>query len=87
MAEAALTPPWREAKKVVKAQQKRDAELKPVHALIEGKPLEPDTDDLLSADIPIVKEAEILIMQVSEPFESEVDDDEDDHTFEPLEEW
>ncbi len=86
MEEAALTPSWREAKKAIQAQQKRDAELKLVHALIEGESIEPDTNGSVGVEAAIVEEVPTLTIP-PELCEPEVDDDEDDDIFVPLEVW
>lgn len=84
--EVALTPPWREAKRTVQAQHLQDAELKQVHAQIEGKSFESIPDDDLDFDTPIAGKTEIPFVASIEPFDSEVEDNENS-SFEPLEEW
>ncbi len=83
--EVALSPPCRDAKKAVLAQRKRDLEVKPIHALIDGDSVEQDTDSSLN------------LLEESKSYESEslslptesipLDDDDDFENFRPLEEW
>jgi hypothetical protein len=83
--EVALSPPWREAKKAVLAQRKRDLEVKPVHTLIDGDSVEQDTDSSVDhLEESRSYERECLPL----PTESiSLDDDDDFENFQPLEEW
>jgi hypothetical protein len=84
--EVALSPPWREAKKAVLEQRKRDLEVKQVHALIDGDSVEQDTDSSVDhLEESQSYESESLPL----PTESILLDDEDDdfENFQPLEEW
>ncbi len=83
--EVALSPPCTEAKKAVLAQRKRDLEVKPVHALIEGDSVEQDTDsslNLLGESLSYETES---FLSPTEPIP--LDDDNDLENCQPLEEW
>ncbi|MBH8578326.1 DDE-type integrase/transposase/recombinase [Nostocaceae cyanobacterium CENA369] len=86
MEEAALTPAWRNAKKSIQTQRQKDAELKQVHAQLEGKFIEHEQHDLLSIEATVALStatvAEQLITTLIPKFEDDIEE-----IYEPLEEW
>jgi putative transposase len=87
MEEAALTPPWRDAKKSIQTQRQKDAELKQVHAQLEGKFIEHDQHDLFSIESPVANEMGTVEVQSIKTLIPQVDNDDIDEIYEPLEEW
>ncbi|BAT53461.1 Integrase catalytic region [Nostoc sp. NIES-3756] len=87
MEEAALAPPWLEAKKAVLQQRLRDSELKQVHAQIEGKIDESETITSTNVENSAFIKAEHLTKQFTESSQQELDDENLVESFEPLEEW
>lgn len=88
MEESALTPLWREAKKTVQKQHLKDTERKQVHAQIEGESLELDmNNDKLSGEIEVSVEIQNLTTSAIKVSALDVEDEDNDEAFEPLEEW
>lgn len=84
--EAALTPPWRQAKQTVQVQRVRDAELKQVHERIDNEALALNPERKHTAQSSSVQQAETLTETAIEFLQVDEDREEND-VFEPLPEW
>ncbi len=85
MKEALLTPPWLSAKKAIEQQRLKDAELKQVIAIVEGKSIEvehkdsPNFSAFRDEQQPILSSVSTEVKYIAQETVNE--------TFEPLEEW
>lgn len=86
MKEALLTPPWLSAKKAIEQQRLKDAELKQVIAIVEGKSIEvehiedsPNFSAFGDEQQPILSSVSTEVKYIAQETVNE--------TFEPLEEW